>query len=188
MAQQNEDPKHEEPKSNALAHDEKITAVAIYTMTGLAIGKLITKEQVRVSTWLRTDMAPGYLSLHQARFLSLAGTATGRAMTFSKLHVPSSQVIAFHVLPPSSDPLDYDPDEPHRKMEPVTVLIGFFRVGGFARMSTYSNVGKYLEATKETFLPIYQVEISNLAIPSLDVVRVPYALVRQDAALFAIGS
>jgi hypothetical protein len=185
---QNEEVKSEGPNPNTVAHDEKITAVAVYTMTGLAIGKLITKEQVRVSTWLRTDMAPGYLPLHQARFLSLAGTGTGQAMTFSELHVPSSQVIAFHLLPPASDPLDYDPDEPHRKMEPVTVLIGFFRVGGFARMSTYSNLGKYLEATKETFLPIYQVEISNLATPSLDVVRVPYALVRQDAALIATQS
>ena len=44
----NEDFKHEEPKLNALARDEKITAVAVYTMIGLAIGKLITKEQVRV--------------------------------------------------------------------------------------------------------------------------------------------
>lgn len=185
---QNEDPRHEEPKPAAVAHDEKTTAVAVYTMTGLAIGKLITKEQVRVSTWLRTDMAPEYLSLHQARFMSLAGAATSRAKTFSELHVPSSQVIAFHLLPPASDPLDYDPDEPHRKMEPVTVMIGFFRFDGLARMSTYSVLGKFLEATKETFTAIYQVEISNLAIPSLDVVRVPYALVRQDAALFATRS
>ena len=185
---QNKDLNREEPKPNVLADDEKITAVAIYAMTGLAIGKLITKEQVRVSTWLRTDMAPPYLSLNHARFLSLAGSGTSQSLTFSELHVPASQIIGFHLLPPASEPLDYDSDELHRKMEPVTVLIGFFRVAGFARMSTYSNVGKYLEATKETFLPVYQVEISNLAIPSLDLVRVPYALVRQDAALFATGS
>jgi hypothetical protein len=178
---------NEEGKANALAPDEKVTPVAVYTMAGLAVGKLITKEQVRVSTWLRTDMAPEYLSLHQTRLLSLAGGAS-QSLTFSEFHVPTSQVMAFHLLPPASDPLDYDPNEPHRKMEPVTVTLGFFRFDGFMRMSTYANLGKYLEVTKETFTPFYEVTISNLAMPSLDVVRVPYTLIRQDTALFATQS
>lgn len=176
---------NEEEKQNTLAPDEKITSVTVYTMTGLAVGKLITKEQVRVSTWLRTDMAPQYLSLQQARFLSLAGTGTAHSLAFSKLHVPTSHIMAFHLLPPSSDPLDYDPNEPHRKMEPTSVIVGFFRFDGLMRMSTYSTLGKYLNVTQETFTPFYEVEISNLTRPSLDVVRVPYALIRQEMALFA---
>jgi hypothetical protein len=173
---------------NTPAPDEKITPVAVYTMTGLAVGRLITKEQLRVSTWLRTDMAPQYLSLHQARFLSLAGTGTSQSLAFSELHIPTAQVIAFHLLPPVSDPLDYDPNELHRKMEPTTIMVGFFRFDGFMRISTYSTLGKYLEVTKENFTPFYEVEVSNLALPSLDVVRVSYALIRQDTALFAAGA
>lgn len=176
---------NEEGSLNALASDEKVTPVMVYTLTGLAVGKLITKEQVRVSTWLRTDMAPAYLSLHEARFLSLAGSEGGQSLTFSELHLPTSQTLAFHLLPPTSDPLDYDPNEPHRKMEPTSVIVGFFRFDGLMRMSTHSTLGQYLEVTKEIFTPFYEVEITNLAIPSLKAVRVPYALIRQDAALFA---
>lgn len=179
---------NEEGRLNAVAADEKVTPVAVYTMTGLAIGKLITKEQVRVSTWLRTDMAPTYLSLYQARFLSLAGSEAGTSLAFAELHVPTAQTLAFHLLPPASDPLDYDPNEPHRKMEPTSAILGFFRCDGFVRMSTHSVLGQYLEVTKESFVPIYDVEISNLAIPSLKPIRVSYALIRQGATLFATGA
>jgi hypothetical protein len=170
---------------NALAHDEKVTPVAVYTLTGMAVGKLITKEQVRVSTWLRTDMAPVYLSLHEARFLSLAGSERGQSLAFPELNLPTAQTLAFHLLPPASDPLDYDPNEPHRKMEPVSAILGFFRFDGLMRMSTHSTLGQYLEVTKETFTPFYEVKIANMAIPSLKAVRASYALVRQDASLFA---
>jgi len=172
-------------KLNALAHDEKVTPVAVYTLTGLAVGKLITKEQVRVSTWLRTDMAPVYLSLYEARFLSLTGGEKGQSLAFPGLNLPTSQTLAFHLLPPASDPLDYDPNEPHRKMEPVSAILGFFRFDGFMRMSAHSTLEQYLEVTKETFTPFYDVEVTNLAIPSLKAVRVSYALVRQAASLFA---
>jgi len=92
------------------------------------------------------------------------------------------------LLPPASEPLDYDPNEPHRKMEPVSALLGFFRFDGLMRMSTHTTLGQYLEVTKETFTPFYEVEITNLAIPALKAVRVSYALVRQDASLFATRS
>lgn len=179
---------NEAGKLNALAPDEKITPVTVYIMTGLAIGKLVTKEQIRVSTWLRTDMAPGYLSLREARFLPLTGSEAGTSLAFPELHIPTPQTLAFHLMPPTSDPLDYDPDEPHRKMEPVSIILGFFRFNGFMRMSTYSTLGQYLEVTKETFTPVYDVEVSNLAIPSLKPIRVSYALVRQEGALFALRS
>ncbi len=178
----------DEGRLNALAHDEKVTPVMVYTLTGVAVGKLITKEQVRVSTWLRTDMAPAYLSLYEARFLALTGGERGQSLAFPELHLPTSQTLAFHLMPPAGDPLDYDPNEPHRKMEPVSVVLGFFRFDGLMRMSTHTTLGQYLEVTKEAFTPFYEVEITNLAIPSLKAVRVSYALVRQDASLFATRS
>jgi hypothetical protein len=171
-------------KLNSLAPDEKVTPVTVYMMTGLAIGKLITKEQIRVSTWLRTDMAPDYVSLYEARFLSLSGSEMGTSLAFSELHISATQVLAFHLLPPTSDPLDYDPKEPHRKMEPVSAVSGFFRFDGLIRMSTYSTLGAYLDVTKEAFTPLYEVQVISLAIPTLTPIRVPYALVRQAGALF----
>jgi hypothetical protein len=176
---------NEARKVKTPAPDEKVTPVTLYTITALAIGKLVTKEQIRVSTWLRTDMAPVYLSLHEARVLSLSGSDKGTSLAFPELHISTAQTLAFHLLPPASDPLDYNPGEPHRKMEPVSIIAGFFRFDGFMRMSTYSTVGQYLDVTKENFTPVYDVEVSNLAIPSLKPMRVPYALVRQKKALFA---
>ena len=50
---------------------EKITPVMIYTLNSLAWGSVVTKEAIRVSLWLRTPMAPQYISLLNAQVLSL---------------------------------------------------------------------------------------------------------------------
>jgi hypothetical protein len=52
-------------------------------------------------------------------------------------------------------------------------------------LASMSRLGGYLDATKETFLPLYDVEVSHPATPSLGVMRIPYVLVRQDTAMFA---
>ena len=172
-------------KSYTLAVDEKATPAMVYTPSSLAWGDIITKELVRVRTWLRTNMAPIYLSLYDARVLQIGGAGSARPWAFSEYHVPTSHAIAFHLLPPAPDLLETDVLEEKRKAEPVTVLAGLFRFDGFARMASVSKLGGYLDATKETFMPLYDVEISHPATPSLGVMRIPYVLVRQEAALFA---
>ncbi len=175
-------------KSYTLAADEKATPVMVYTLTGLAWGDIITKELVRVRTWLRTNMAPAYLSLYDVRVLQVGGAASARPWAFSEYHVPTSHAVAFHLLPPAPDLLELDPLEPNRKMEPVTALAGLFRFDGFARMASISTLRSFLDATKEPFLPLYDVEISHPATPSLGVMRIPYVLVRQETAMFASRS
>lgn len=173
-------------KSYTLAVDEKATPAMVYTPTSLAWGDMITKELVRVKTWLRTNMAPIYLSLCDARVLQIVGgAAAARPWAFAEYHVPTSHAIAFHLLPPAPELLEPDPLEPNRKMEPVTALVGLFRFDGFAQMASMSRLGGYLDATKETFLPLYAVEVSHPAVPSLGMMRIPYVLVRQEMAMFA---
>jgi hypothetical protein len=176
---------NKQAQSYTLAVDEKATPVMVYTLTSLAWGDVVTKELVRVKTWLRTNMAPIYLSLYDARVLQIGGAGSARPWAFSEYHVSTSHAIAFHLLPPAPDLLEPDPLEPNRKMEPVTVLSGLFRFDGFARMASVSKLGHYLDATKEAFLPLYDVEISHPATPSLGVMRIPYVLVRQETAMFA---
>ena len=130
-------------------------------------------------------MAPIYLSLCDARVLQIGGAGSARPWAFAEYHVPTSHAIAFHLLPPASELLEPDPLEPNRKMEPVTALVGLFRFDGFVRLASLSKLGGYLDVTKETFMPLYDVEISHPATPSLGAMRLPYVLVRQETAMFA---
>ncbi len=172
-------------RSYTLAEDEKATPAMVYTLTSLAWGDIISKELVRVKTWLRTNMAPIYLSLYDARVLQIGGAGSARPWALSEYHVPTSHAIAFHLLPPAPDLLEPEPLEANRKLEPITVLVGLFRFDGFAQMASVSILRNYLDATKETFVPLYNVEISHPATPSLGTMHIPYVLVRQEAAMFA---
>lgn len=172
-------------QSIELQPGDKATPVMAYTLNLLAWGSVITKEAIRVSLWLRTPMAPQYISLLKAQVMSLGAGAPAKPQSFNELHVPSSQIIAFHITPPESDPIDYDPSEPHRKMEPATALVGSFRFDGKIRMSDMTNLERYLDVTKETFTPIYEVEITQPTMPALGVIRVPFCLLRRDMVLFS---
>ena len=57
-----------------LAADEKSSLVMVYTRTLLMRGELVTKQGVRVSTWLRTDGAPEYLHVINAQVLNFMGS------------------------------------------------------------------------------------------------------------------
>jgi hypothetical protein len=156
-----------------------------YTLNLFAWGEVVTKEAIRVSTWLRTPSAPQYVNLYDARVMMVVGNGTGKPQSFTELQVPSSQIIAFHLLPPNHDPLDYEENEPNRKMEPATALVGSFRFDGFIRMASVTNLVRYLDVTKETFTSIYNVEITQPGMPAMGVIRVPYVLLRRDMVLFS---
>ncbi|NPV76954.1 MAG: hypothetical protein HPY59_11340 [Anaerolineae bacterium] len=168
---------------------EKSAAVMAYTHNKLCWGEIVIKEQVRVSTWLRTNLAPEVIRIYNAKMLiTTAPVESLKPMTFSEIHVPTEKVIAFHLIPPAKDPLDYDPSEPNRQMTPISVLVGAFKVDGFMRMSMQSNLAKYLEITRENFTAIYDAEISSPILSALGIFRVPYLLVRQNAVIFTTRS
>jgi len=52
-----------------LASDEKTTLVLAYTHNMLVRGEAVTKDNVRVAVWLRTDGAPNYIHLLNAQVL-----------------------------------------------------------------------------------------------------------------------
>ena len=168
----------------AVQENEKITSVMIYTESFLAWGEAVTKEAIRVSTWLRTPALPQYILLHNAQLMNFGG-GNPKPQSFSELHLPSAKVIGFHIKPPEHDPLDYDPNEPMRKMEPVTALIGSFRFDGNIRMSNQTNLERFLDVAKETYSSIYDLEITQPSFPSMGIIRVPMALIRIEHVLFS---
>ena len=164
--------------------DEKITSVMIYTDNLLAWGEVVTKEAIRVSTWLRTQAIPQYFYLHNAQIINFS-VACPICLCFRGLHLPSGEVIAFHIKPPERDPLDIDPNEPMRKMEPVTALVGQFSFNGKLRMSNQTNLERFLDVANESYTSIYDLEITQPHFPSMGTIRAPMALVRNDMVLFS---
>jgi hypothetical protein len=169
-----------------LDQDEKVAVVVVYTPGILFRGELVVKKLIRVNTWLRTNTAPDKITLYNAKALVTAGGTAGKPMYFTELHIATKQIEAFHLLPPANEPLDYDPTEPNRRMQAVTVLLGSFRIDGSLRMSSQSNLTKFLDITRETFTPIYDSQVSNPLIPSIGVLSVPYLLIRQESSVFTL--
>ncbi len=168
----------------AVAPDEKVAQLMLYTSTGLYWGEFVAKESIRVSTILRTSVAPEVICLHNARSLMSSQSGKPRPQIHSEIHIFTPQVLAYHLLPPQQDPLDYDPTEPNRLMDPVTIQVGSFCLNGHMRISTISSLGKYLEVTREAFTPVYDVEITNSSLPDMGAMKVSYVLVRQNSVVF----
>jgi hypothetical protein len=168
-------------KSYTVGFEEKATPVMIYTASGQAWGDLVTKELVRVSIWLRSPTAPRYLRLYDCCLLP-AGASTTPG-NYRELFIPVSEITALHMLPPHQDPPDYDPNEPNRVLHPVTALIGPYRLDGSLRMSSHSNLEKFLELMTEKYTSMYEVKVSQPLRPDMKPLKVPFVLIRRENAL-----
>ncbi len=167
------------------AADEKVASIMVYLPGRLVWGEVVVKESIRISTWLRTNAAPELITLYNARLLLTNQPDKPRPILLAELSLFASQVIAYHLIPPQQDPVDYDPTEPNRIMEPVTVWVDTFRMDGFMRLSTLSSVKKYLDVTREIYTSLYDVDVSNPLLPDMGILKVPYTIVRQNSVLFA---
>lgn len=167
-----------------LTVDDKITSVMVYMDQGIVWGNVITKSQIRVSTWLRTSAAPDFMTIYQANSLLTYGGSTQKPVQYPVIHVPTNKVLAFHMMPPNSDPIDYDPTEPNRILEKAGIIVGGFIFDGSIRISSISNLSSYIDVTREEYSTLYDVSITCRPIPSLGTMKVPYALVRQASVIW----
>jgi hypothetical protein len=165
--------------------DDKVASVMLYTANYLCWGEVVVKNMIRVSTWLRTNSAPDRVCIYNAKAVNANAATPAKPLQFREFHVAVSQILAFHLVPPAKDPPDFDPTEPNRRMEKVNLLVGNFKVDGCLRLSTKSNVSKYLEVARESFTPVYDAQIVNPTMPAMGVISVPYLIVRQEATIFA---
>lgn len=174
-----------QPLPYRLEPDDKVTPMMVYTNTSMARGEFVSKEVVRVGTWLRTVSGIAYISLYRAQTMTSTG-ATPQVASFSELHIPINQLVAYHILPPASEPLDYDPTEPHRKMEPLVLNFGQFRVLGKLRIGETSNLTIHLKTSREAYMSIYDVEVSNPSVPNMAPIKAPMMLLQPNLVTFAI--
>lgn len=165
--------------------EEKLTPVMLYTQDTFLRGSVVTKQNVlRVNIWLRTDGAPNYMHVIKPQVLVFGG-ASVKPLSYSEIYFPTSQLIGFHTLPPTDEPLDYDANEMNRMMLPVEVLVGTFLMKANIRISTQTDVGASLEVARISWMSIYDVEITNPSLPQMPVLRVPMALVNPTHVAFA---
>ena len=168
-----------------LSPDEKSTMVMVYTQNMLAHGELITKQGVRVSIWLRTQGVPEFIHLFKPAVLHF-GSGGIKTLNYSEIYVPASTVIALHIAPPASDPLDYAADEKNRIMVPVTALVGTFQFKGELRISSLSDRTTSIEQAHSTWMSIYNAVVINHSMPQMQPIHVPMILINPKQVNFAI--
>jgi hypothetical protein len=170
-----------------LRPDERTTPVMLYSQESVVRGEVVVKESVhRVNIWLRTDGAPKYMHLLKPQVLVFGGSPV-KTLSYSEMFYPTSQLIAFHALPPTEEPLDYDANEANRAMEPVDVIVGTFMMKGKIRVSTQTEVGVSLEMAGVSWMSIYDVSISNPYLPQMSAIQVPMALVNPNHVAFGLN-
>jgi hypothetical protein len=167
-----------------LRPDEKTTPVMLYSQHSVVRGEAVVKQSViRVSIWLRTDGAPRYIHVLKPQVLMFGGSPV-KALSYSEIYFPTSEIIAFHTLPPIDEPVDYDSEEANRKMEVVELLVGTFVMKGNIRISTQTEVDNTLESARVTWMSVYDVWISNPYLPQMPALQVPMMLVNPTHIAF----
>lgn len=170
-----------------LGPDEKTSLVMAYTGYTLIRGEVVTMQGIRISTWLRTDGAPEYMHLINAQTLNFLGSQV-RSSAYPEIFVPVADVIGFHLVPPASDPLDYDAGEANRIMQAVTVLLGPFLISGNVRISNQTGFATSIATSRLTWMSIYEAVISSPALPQMPPLSVPMLLIRPSRVSFTILS
>ncbi len=169
-----------------LRPDERTTPVMLYTQESVVRGEVVTKESVhRVNIWLRTDGAPKYMHLLKPQVLVFGGSPV-KPLAYSEIYFPTSQLIAFHTLPPVNEPLDYEETEANRMMQPVDVLVGTFVMKGKIRISTQTEVGTSLEVARVSWMSLYDAVITNPYLPQMPPMNIPMVLINPTHAAYAL--
>ncbi len=168
-----------------LAPDEKTTLVMAYTQAMLVRGEAVTKQGVRVSTWLRTDAAPEYVHFVRAQVINFCGPQV-KPFNAPEMFLPTEQIVAFHIVPPTQDTIDYDESELNRVWEPVTVLLGAFIIKAKARISSKTDFGVSLATSRVVWMSLYNAYISSPVLPQMGVLHVPLLIVRPNQVSFVL--
>jgi hypothetical protein len=167
--------------------DEKTTPAMLYSKHGVVRGEIVVKQNVpRVNIWLRTDGAPRYIHILKPQVLVFGGSPV-KALTYSEVYFPTSEVIAFHTLPPTDEPLDYDPSEADRKMESVDLIVGTFVMKGNIRISTHTEVDTTLESARVSWMSVYDVWITNPYLPQMPALQASMVLVNPTHIAFGFA-
>ncbi len=167
-----------------LEPDEKTSTVIAYTQNMLARGEVVTKESIRVSIWLRTQGVPNYVHMLKPQVI-MFGSVSPKSFALEEIFIPTPQVIGFHLAPPAQDPLDYDPTELNRLMQPVDLLLGSFIMKAKIRISTQTDLATSLDVMRMAWVSVYEADVTNPHLPQF-AMQVPMLLVNPNQVSFGL--
>ncbi len=168
-----------------LTPDEKATTVMVYSQNALVRGDLVTRQNVRVSIWLRTQGVPNYIHILKPQVLIFGGTPP-KNLSYQQIFFPVANIIGFHIAPPAADPPDYELNEANRTMVDANVLVGTFTMKGKVRISTQTDFATSIEVARAAWVSVYEADISNPYLPQMPVIHVPMLLARPEQVSFGL--
>ena len=170
-----------------LKPDEKSAPVMLYAQNIVIRGEAVVKQILpRLNIWLRTEGAPKYIHMLKPQVLVFGGSPP-KALSYSEIFFPTSEIIAFHTLPPLEEPLDYDPNEANREMDVIELLVGTFVMKGKIRISTQVEVATSLETARISWMSVYDVWVTNPYLPQMPALQVPMILVNPNQVAFGLA-
>jgi hypothetical protein len=153
---------------NAVYHldpGDKATGITAYTLQSVVRGDLVTRDAIRVSTWLRTPGLPDYASMFNVTLMRAVGTGEPEVNEFDEFHMPVAPIIALHMTPPNEDAIEHDPMEQNRKMVPVTAVSGPHRFEGSFRMPQHLTLTKQMSLLRDPFITLFDVTVLSVLEP-----------------------
>ena len=167
-----------------LRPDEKTAPVMLYTKEAVVRGDVVAKQSnLRVNIWPRTDGVPKYMHLLKPQMLVFGG-GLAKPLSYAEIFFPTIELIAFHTLPPTDEPLDYEPNEANRTMEWIEVMVGTFIMKGQIRISSQTEVGVSLEMARVSWMSLYDAVISNPQLSQMQPLHVPMVLINPARVFF----
>jgi len=167
-----------------LAADEISTPVMIYLLNGMCWGDLDVRKPFNACSWLRSNTITDSLSLFNAKYVRLLMIKNPEPIQCVQLVLPMDQILAFHILPPAQDKLDYDPSEPNLRFELVNAISGIYQFSGKIRLPLNATLAKYLRDSREQYISLYDATVNCPTISKSGEIRSPFILVRKQSSVF----
>ena len=161
------------------------TPMMLYTAQGLVWGKLPHSSAIQPSRILLGVTIPEYMALNEAQAMFMEPNFITKPIKHPRFLVPSSTILGYHLMPPLKDALDYDPTEPNRKLEPITLYMSALKISGSIRMSEVTDAKTTLEVMKADFMTLYDVEVSHITNTQMAPIRTNQAYFRINSLLIA---
>jgi len=168
-----------------LAAGEKATLVMVYTETALVRGEVVTSENIRVNTWLRTAGVPEFMHIIKSQVL-IFGSGSVKTLSYSEIFLPVAKVIAFHPVLPADNPMDYSEDEKNRQMTPITAIAGTFLFKAQLRTSNLINLAASIEMAHASWSSIYEAQIFNPYLAQMPPLHIPMILINPKHVSLAL--
>jgi hypothetical protein len=166
-------------KQYTLAPDEKSTQVMVGTADILFWGALVTKEQVRLSSFL-TTLAEDFVPFHNVKILFLAPAQQAAPVERALLCVKLEEILMFFAMADLEPP----PEETEmRRYEPIEALVGSYQIEGMILKSPITPLQSMMLIATAAYMPVYKATVRHVAKPWLGTFSSNVVQVRRDRLL-----